>query len=294
MSFEQFICLSLLHYSLLRWAAIADRGWLTVTWCVCVCVCVCVWIHSMTHSVLLDRWGQRSRRGQQRFYTRKIATSIGLRNEKHSLSLSPQYLSLSFLSLSPYPSPSSLLPPPSSLLCPVLLSVLVTHTHTRTHTHNNSITSKWSNLHTLRRAHTHTLFFFFFDCLHKPHMRLTGEHTHAHTTGHIHVSTRRISHCFLSQWLAESSALPFFFFLSCNPTLFSVCWLDIINLISVSICLSSALIQSVQWRGFFFFFFFLPHSMWLLSVHPWFNCGAAHINYDPSNRSDKEVGEENK
>lgn len=34
--------------------------------------------------------------------------------------------------------------------------------------------------------------------------------------------------------------------------------------------------------------------MWLLSVHPWFNCGAAHINYDPSNRLDKEVGEEKK
>lgn len=73
MSFEQFICLSLLHYSSLRWASIADLGWLTMTWGVCI-FCVCVWTHSMTHSVLLDRWGQQYHRGQRRFYTRKIAT----------------------------------------------------------------------------------------------------------------------------------------------------------------------------------------------------------------------------
>lgn len=75
----EVICLPcyIIHYWGERLQQIwADSLWLSV--CVCVCVlgsaCVWVWICSVTHSVLLDRWGQRSHWGQWRFYTRKIAT----------------------------------------------------------------------------------------------------------------------------------------------------------------------------------------------------------------------------
>lgn len=76
-----FFYLFSLHYSSLRWASIADHCWVTM---VCVCICVCL---TMTHSELLDRWGQQSRIGQHRFYTRKIATYIRLHNERHCISL---------------------------------------------------------------------------------------------------------------------------------------------------------------------------------------------------------------
>lgn len=71
MLFEKFICRCLFHYSSLRWAAMADLGWVTM---ISVCACVCMRTPSMTHSVLLDRWGERSHGGQQWIYTRKMAT----------------------------------------------------------------------------------------------------------------------------------------------------------------------------------------------------------------------------
>lgn len=63
----------------------------------------------------------------------------------------------------------------------------------------------------------------------------------------------------------------------CNPTPLPDCRLDVANLISLSVRLFSPLIH----RRLEFPLSSAARHVWLLSVHPFFNCGVSDVSNEP-------------
>lgn len=174
------------------------------------------------------------------------------------------------------------IPPPTSLLSPSLSPShfspisLFSHfqrcTHTKACVRTHTKACACTHIHTdiLTRSPRNGAIFTPWG-RHTPSLHQKNTHTGKHTL----LNSKNTSSLRLSVIGWQLHRTIFFW---CNPALFWLCWLDIVNLASLSICLSFNTFKGCV------FFFFSSHEVWLLSVHPWFSCGVSDVTYDPLNR----------